>query len=376
MATSSKVLISVQHLVKEYNHGAVHALNDCNLDIHKGEVVAIIGPSGSGKSTLLRSLNLLEEPTSGAIFFDGADLAGKSVNIDLHRQKMGMVFQHFNLFPHKTVLQNITMAPVTLKKKTAAAAKEQAMALLERIGLADKADEFPNMLSGGQKQRIAIVRALAMDPEVMLFDEPTSALDPEMVGEVLDLMRDLAKEGMTMAVVTHEMGFAREVADRVVFMADGKILEEGIPAELFPPAWPEGRSFVVCSAFPVDLAAALGTRDDDLALALGHAAHRAALGAGEVLVLLVHPLLLISGGAALDGPPYLLQKAGVLCPPLLQAAGKHAVHGDDQQHRGQKADDQMHCLLFDEHVGHIQQQGRPDGGQAQLICAVAAIHKA
>ena len=233
MATSSKVLISVQHLVKEYNHGAVHALNDCNLDIHKGEVVAIIGPSGSGKSTLLRSLNLLEEPTSGAIFFDGADLAGKSVNIDLHRQKMGMVFQHFNLFPHKTVLQNITMAPATLKKKTAAAAKEQAMALLERIGLADKADEFPNMLSGGQKQRIAIVRALAMDPEVMLFDEPTSALDPEMVGEVLDLMRDLAKEGMTMAVVTHEMGFAREVADRVVFMADGKILEEGTPAELF-----------------------------------------------------------------------------------------------------------------------------------------------
>ena len=233
MATSSKVLISVQHLVKEYNHGAVHALNDCNLDIHKGEVVAIIGPSGSGKSTLLRSLNLLEEPTSGAIFFDGADLAGKSVNIDLHRQKMGMVFQHFNLFPHKTVLQNITMAPVTLKKKTAAAAKEQAMALLERIGLADKANEFPNMLSGGQKQRIAIVRALAMDPEVMLFDEPTSARDPEMVGEVLDLMRDLAKEGMTMAVVTHEMGFAREVADRVVFMADGKILEEGVPEELF-----------------------------------------------------------------------------------------------------------------------------------------------
>ena len=379
MATSSKVLISVQHLVKEYNHGAVHALNDCNLDIHKGEVVAIIGPSGSGKSTLLRSLNLLEEPTSGAIFFDGADLAGKSVNIDLHRQKMGMVFQHFNLFPHKTVLQNITMAPVTLKKKTAAAAKEQAMALLERIGLADKANEFPNMLSGGQKQRIAIVRALAMDPEVMLFDEPTSALDPEMVGEVLDLMRDLAKEGMTMAVVTHEMGFAREVADRVVFMADGKILEEGTPAELFDrPKDPrlQGRSFVVCSAFPVDLAAALGTRDDDLALALGHAAHRAALGAGEVLVLLVHPLLLISGGAALDGPPHLLQKAGVLCPPLLQAAGKHAVHSDDQQHRGQKADDQMHCLLFDEHVGHIQQQGRPDGGQAQLICAVAAIHKA
>ena len=233
MATSNNVLISVQHLVKEYNHGSVHALNDCNLDIKKGEVVAIIGPSGSGKSTLLRSLNLLEQPTSGAIFFDGADLAAKSVNIDLHRQKMGMVFQHFNLFPHKTVLQNITMAPVTLKKKTAAAAKEQALALLARIGLSDKANEYPNMLSGGQKQRIAIVRALAMDPEVMLFDEPTSALDPEMVGEVLDLMRDLARDGMTMAVVTHEMGFAREVADRVVFMADGRILEEGAPADIF-----------------------------------------------------------------------------------------------------------------------------------------------
>ncbi len=233
MATSSKVLISVKSLVKEYNHGTVHALDGCDLDIHKGEVVAIIGPSGSGKSTLLRSLNMLEEPTSGAIFFDGVDLASKSVNIDLHRQKMGMVFQHFNLFPHKTVLQNITLAPVTLKKKSPAEAEAQARALLERIGLSDKADEYPNMLSGGQKQRIAIVRALAMDPEVMLFDEPTSALDPEMVGEVLDLMRDLAKDGMTMAVVTHEMGFAREVADRVVFMADGKILEEGSPADIF-----------------------------------------------------------------------------------------------------------------------------------------------
>ena len=233
MATSSKVLISVKSLVKEYNRGTVHALDGCDLDIHKGEVVAIIGPSGSGKSTLLRSLNMLEEPTSGAIFFDGVDLASKSVNIDLHRQKMGMVFQHFNLFPHKTVLQNITLAPVTLKKKTPAEAEAQARALLERIGLSDKADEYPNMLSGGQKQRIAIVRALAMDPEVMLFDEPTSALDPEMVGEVLDLMRDLAKDGMTMAVVTHEMGFAREVADRVVFMADGKILEEGSPRDIF-----------------------------------------------------------------------------------------------------------------------------------------------
>ncbi len=233
MATSNEKLISVHHLVKEYNGGTVHALDGCDLDIAKGEVVAIIGPSGSGKSTLLRSLNLLEEPTSGAIFFDGVNLADKSVNIDQHRQKMGMVFQHFNLFPHKTVLQNITMAPVTLKKKTPDEAKVQAMALLERIGLADKANEYPNMLSGGQKQRIAIVRALAMDPDVMLFDEPTSALDPEMVGEVLDLMRDLAKDGMTMAVVTHEMGFAREVADRVVFMADGKILEEGTPAQIF-----------------------------------------------------------------------------------------------------------------------------------------------
>ena len=245
MATSSKVLISVKSLVKEYNHGTVHALDGCDLDIHKGEVVAIIGPSGSGKSTLLRSLNMLEEPTSGAIFFDGVDLASKSVNIDLHRQKMGMVFQHFNLFPHKTVLQNITLAPVTLKKKTPAEAEAQARALLERIGLSDKADEYPNMLSGGQKQRIAIVRALAMDPEVMLFDEPTSALDPEMVGEVLDLMRDLAKDGMTMAVVTHEMGFAREVADRVLFMDGGNIMERGTPEEIFQhPQNPRTKDFL------------------------------------------------------------------------------------------------------------------------------------
>ena len=232
METSNK-LISVQHLVKEYNHGTVKALNDCSIDIARGEVVAIIGPSGSGKSTLLRSLNLLEQPTSGEILFDGVNLADKSVDINLHRQKMGMVFQHFNLFPHKTVLQNITMAPVTLKKKTPEQARKQAEELLKRIGLADKANEYPNMLSGGQKQRIAIVRALAMDPEVMLFDEPTSALDPEMVGEVLDLMRDLAKDGMTMVVVTHEMGFAREVADRVVFMSEGAIIEEGSPADLF-----------------------------------------------------------------------------------------------------------------------------------------------
>ena len=226
-------MIQVQHLVKEYNKGCVMALNDCNLEVARGEVVAIIGPSGSGKSTLLRSLNLLEEPTSGHIIFEGVDLMDKKVNLNLHRQRMGMVFQHFNLFPHKTVLQNITMAPVQLKLMNREAAKEKAMELLNRIGLAEKADESPAMLSGGQKQRIAISRALAMNPEVMLFDEPTSALDPEMVGEVLDLMKDLAKEGMTMVVVTHEMGFAREVASRIVFMDQGAIKEENTPAELF-----------------------------------------------------------------------------------------------------------------------------------------------
>ena len=242
METSGN-LIQVKHLKKHYNQGTIHALDDVSVDVNKGDVIAVIGPSGSGKSTLLRSLNLLEKPDEGEIIFHGIDISKKSfinkagkkekVNINLHREKMGMVFQHFNLFPHKTVLQNITMAPLALKLKSPEEAKAQAMSLLERIGLSDKADEYPNMLSGGQKQRIAIVRALAMDPEVMLFDEPTSALDPEMVGEVLDLMRDLAKDGMTMAVVTHEMGFAREVADRVVFMAEGKILEEGSPSELF-----------------------------------------------------------------------------------------------------------------------------------------------
>ena len=233
METNTDYIISVRDLVKEYNHGEVVALNHCDLDIKKGEVVAIIGPSGSGKSTMLRSLNLLEEPTSGEIFFEGVNLTSKKVNLNQHRQKMGMVFQHFNLFPHKTVLENIMMAPVTLKLKTQQEAEAQAMKLLERVGLADKKDEYPNMLSGGQKQRIAIVRALAMEPEVMLFDEPTSALDPEMVGEVLDVMRELASEGMTMIVVTHEMGFAREVADRVIFMADGSIVEEGTPQQIF-----------------------------------------------------------------------------------------------------------------------------------------------
>ena len=233
MATSNNELIRVEHVVKEFDGGAVKALNDCNLSINRGEVVAIIGPSGSGKSTLLRCLNLLEVPTSGSVWFDGVDITDKKIDLDLHRRKMGMVFQHFNLFPNMTVLKNLTLAPVHLKLLSKAEADEKARGMLARIGLPYKADTFPAMLSGGQKQRIAIVRALMMQPEVMLFDEPTSALDPEMVGEVLDLMRDLAKEGMTMAVVTHEMGFAREVADRVVFMADGRILEEGTPQQIF-----------------------------------------------------------------------------------------------------------------------------------------------
>ena len=226
-------LIHVVDVIKEYNHGEVKALNGCSLTVHKGEVVAMCGPSGSGKSTLLRCLNMLEIPTSGHIYFDGVDLADKNVDINLHRRKMGMVFQHFNLFPHKTVMQNIMLAPVHLKLKTKAEAQKKGEELLARIGLSDKANEYPNMLSGGQKQRIAIVRALAMEPEVMLFDEPTSALDPEMVNEVLDLMRDLAKAGMTMVVVTHEMGFAREVSNRVLFLDDGVILEEGTPGEIF-----------------------------------------------------------------------------------------------------------------------------------------------
>ena len=233
MEINTDTIISVQNLVKTYNGGKVVALDHCSMDVKKGQVIAIIGPSGSGKSTMLRSLNLLEEPTSGQIYFNGTELTSKKIDINLHRQKMGMVFQHFNLFPHKTVLENIMLAPVTLKIQSEEAAREHAMKLLSRVDLLDKAEEYPNMLSGGQKQRIAIVRALAMEPEVMLFDEPTSALDPEMVGEVLDVMKELAHEGMTMIVVTHEMGFAREVADKIVFMADGQILEKGTPEEIF-----------------------------------------------------------------------------------------------------------------------------------------------
>ena len=245
MATSNNVLISVQNLVKEYNHGAVHALNDCNLDIRKGEVVAIIGPSGSGKSTLLRSLNLLEQPTSGAIYFDGVDLADKSVDINLHRQKMGMVFQHFNIFPHMSVIDNITLAPVLLKKASKDEAIAKAESLLARVGLSDKRDNKPSRLSGGQKQRLAIARALAMEPEVMLFDEPTSALDPEMVGEVLEIIKSLAKNNMTCVIVTHEMGFAREVCNRVLFMDEGIIMEQGDPHQVFDhPQNPRTKDFL------------------------------------------------------------------------------------------------------------------------------------
>ena len=231
MATSNEI-IRVEHVCKTFD-GGIKALDDCSLTIRQGEVVSIIGPSGSGKSTMLRCLNLLEIPTSGKVFVDGVDITDKNVDLDKHRRKMGMVFQHFNLFPNMTVKRNITLAPVRLKLKARAEADADAIKLLERVGLADKADAYPSMLSGGQKQRIAIVRALAMEPEVMLFDEPTSALDPEMVGEVLDVMKELALAGMTMVVVTHEMGFAREVGDRVIFMDSGKIVEVSTPNELF-----------------------------------------------------------------------------------------------------------------------------------------------
>jgi polar amino acid transport system ATP-binding protein len=236
--------IHVENLQKHYK-GGIHALDGVDCDISKGEVVVIIGPSGSGKSTFLRCLNLMEFPTGGNIYVDDVDVLAKGVNVDLHRQKMCMVFQHFNLFPHMTVLKNMTLAPRKLLKKSKAEAEAKAMELLELVGLANRADAYPSQLSGGQKQRIAIVRALMMEPEVMLFDEPTSALDPEMVGEVLQVMKDLARKGMTMAVVTHEMGFAREVGNRVVFMDAGKIVEQGTPDEIFMnPQNPRLRDFL------------------------------------------------------------------------------------------------------------------------------------
>lgn len=243
MATNADCLISVQHLQKQFDHGMIKALDDVSVDIYKGDVMVVIGPSGSGKSTFLRSLNLTEYPSGGSIIFDGVDITKKKVlnengkmvqlDIDAHRQKMGMVFQHFNLFPHKTILENMILAPIKVKHMDKKTAIEKAMTLLRRVGLEDRANAYPIQLSGGQKQRVAIVRALMMEPEVMLFDEPTSALDPEMVGEVLEVMKELAATGMTMVVVTHEMGFAKEVGNRVLFMADGKLLEQGSPADIF-----------------------------------------------------------------------------------------------------------------------------------------------
>ena len=252
---TSANLIQVKHLKKYFNKGAIKALDDVSIDIKKGDVMVVIGPSGSGKSTFLRSLNLMEEPTDGEIIFHNIDITKKSfinksgkkenVDINLHRQKMGMVFQHFNLFPHKTILQNMTIAPVKVLKMPKAQAEEKALALLKRVGLEDRANAYPIQLSGGQKQRIAIVRSLMMEPEVMLFDEPTSALDPEMVGEVLSVMKELAQDGMTMVVVTHEMGFAREVGNRVLFMDEGKILEEGTPEDIFSnPKHPRLQDFL------------------------------------------------------------------------------------------------------------------------------------
>lgn len=228
---ADSVLIKTEGLEKAF--GKVQVLKGITTEIHKGEVVVIIGPSGSGKSTFLRTLNLLEEPTGGKIYFEGVDITDPKININKHRQKMGMVFQQFNLFPHMTVLKNMTLAPMKLLKLSKTDAEKRATELLDRVGLADRANAYPNQLSGGQKQRVAIVRALCMQPDVMLFDEPTSALDPEMVGEVLGVMKNLAEDGMTMAVVTHEMGFAREVADRVLFIDEGIIMEEGTPEEVF-----------------------------------------------------------------------------------------------------------------------------------------------
>ena len=239
-------IISVRNLEKVFSTGnKIKALNGVSTDIKRGEVVVVIGPSGSGKSTFLRCLNLLEVPSKGTVTVEGTDITNPKVNINRHRQKMGMVFQHFNLFPHMTILRNMTLAPMQLLKKSKAEAEAKAMELLQRVGLAERANAYPSQLSGGQKQRIAIVRALCMSPEVMLFDEPTSALDPEMVGEVLEVMKQLAHEGMTMVVVTHEMGFAREVADRVLFMDEGIVMEEGTPAEIFSnPKNPRTQDFL------------------------------------------------------------------------------------------------------------------------------------
>ncbi|AMJ41089.1 amino acid ABC transporter ATP-binding protein [Anaerotignum propionicum] len=231
--SANTTLIKVENVQKYYNGGAIKALDGINTEIKKGEVVVVIGPSGSGKSTFLRCLNLLEVPTGGSIYFEDVDITDSKTNINIHRQRMGMVFQHFNLFPHMTILKNMIIAPMKLQRKSEAEATAIAMELLKRVGLEDRANAYPSQLSGGQKQRIAIVRALCMQPEVMLFDEPTSALDPEMVGEVLEVMKQLAKDNMTMVVVTHEMGFAKEVGTRVMFMADGKQVEEGSPKEIF-----------------------------------------------------------------------------------------------------------------------------------------------
>ncbi len=242
---STEKLIVVENVTKSFAKNTIHALNGVSTHINKGEVVVIVGPSGSGKSTLLRCLNLLEVPTSGKIIFDGEDITAPKVSIDLHRQRMGMVFQHFNLFPHMTILGNMTLAPMKLHNVTKEGAEARAMELLERVGLADRANAYPSQLSGGQKQRIAIVRALCMEPEVMLFGEPTSALDPEMVGEVLEVMKDLANSGMTMVVVTHEMGFAKEVGDRVLFMDEGKLVEDAPPEQFFNnPENPRLQSFL------------------------------------------------------------------------------------------------------------------------------------
>ena len=228
---NKEIIISTRGLKKSFEK--LNVLKGIDIDIHKGDVVCVIGASGSGKSTFLRCLNLLEEPTGGSIVFDGTDLTSSKINLNLHRQRMGMVFQQFNLFPHLTILKNLTLAPMMLKKIPQEEAEKKALALLARVGLADRADSYPSQLSGGQKQRVAIVRALCMEPEVMLFDEPTSALDPEMVGEVLDVMKELAKEGMTMVVVTHEMGFAFEVANRVIFLDNGLVAEDGTPDDIF-----------------------------------------------------------------------------------------------------------------------------------------------